>query len=242
MARFRSVLLLMMLSVVAHAQNTDDLSIAIASNDTAKAQAALDAGVDVNANVGRGRTPLHVAVMMTKPDMVRFLLEHHADPNREADDGAIGNALSAVFFAIPGMALMKRADPAFIQEHRAPALECLRLIAAARPQFDILVARGGTRMSPLMIAAEAGLPDAVKILLDAGASPNFVNGGKYGALDYAVDRVPPYVQIPPADRAEVVRLLLAAGAKKDKKGADGLTPLDRARKAGSTWAVEALTR
>ena len=32
------------------------------------------------------------------------------------------------------------------------------------------------------------------------------------------------------------------GARKDKKGADGLAPLDRARKAGSQWAVDALTR
>ena len=37
-------------------------------------------------------------------------------------------------------------------------------------------------------------------------------------------------------------MLLAAGARKDKKGADGLTPLERARKAGNAWAVEALTR
>jgi len=147
-----------------------------------------------------------------------------------------------VFFAIPGMAIVKRADPDFIKERRDPAIECLRLLAAAKPNFDILVSRGPTRMSPLMIAAEGGLPDAVKILLDAGASPNFANGGKYTALDYAVDRVPSFVQIPDDDRAEVVRLLLAAGARKDKKGADGLTPLDRARKAGSGWAVEALTR
>ena len=32
-----------------------------------------------------------------------------------------------------------------------------------------------------MIAAEGGAPDAVKILLDAGAASNFANGGKYTA-------------------------------------------------------------
>ena len=227
---------------VAHAQNPDDLAIAIGSNDPVKAQAALDAGVDVNANLGRGHTPLINAVMLTKPDMVRFLLAHGADANREADDGAIGNALSAAFFAIPGTAITKRAEEDFIQEYRRPALECLRLVAAARPNFDILVSRGPTRISPLMIAAESGVPDVVKVLLDAGASPNFANGGKYTALDYAVDRAPRFAQIPESDRAEVVQLLLAAGAQKNKKGADGLTPLDRARKAGSQWAVEALTR
>ena len=74
------------------------------------------------------------------------------------------------------------------------------------------------------------------------ASPNFANGGKYTALDYAVDRAPRFAEIAVTDRLEVVKLLLAAGAEKNKKGADGLTPLDRARKAGSQWAVDALSR
>jgi hypothetical protein len=41
---------------------------------------------------------------------------------------------------------------------------------------------------------------------------------------------------------ETVRLLLAAGAQTNKKGADGLTPLVRARKAGSAWAVALLSK
>jgi ankyrin repeat protein len=243
MSLIRSVFLsTWLLAGAAQAQDSDALAVAIASNDAAKAQAALTAGADVNANLGEGRTPLITAVMMTKPDMVRFLLSQGADPNRAADDGAIGNALSAAFFASPGMAIARRADEDFMKERRGPALECLRLVAAARPNFDVLVSRGPTRLSPLMIAAEAGVPDAVKILLDAGASPDFANGGKYTALDYAVDRAPRFAEIPESDRAEVVRMLLAAGARKNRKGADGLSPLDRARKAGSQWAVEALTR
>ena len=234
---------LISLSILAgavHAQNADDLALAIASDDVAKGQAALDAGVSVNSVYDRGHTALITAVILTKPKMVGFLLEHGADVNREADDGAIGNALSACFFAIPGMAITRRAEPDFLDEHRGAAIEALRLIAAKKPKFDVLVSRGPTRVSPLMIAAESGVPDAVKILLDAGANPNFANGGKYTALDYAVDRVPSFVRIPEADRVETVRLLLAAGAQRNKKGADGLTPLDRARKAGSAWAVAAL--
>lgn len=244
MKQSRSPFLFLLLSMwagTAYAQNSDALAMAIAGNDEAKAQAALTAGADINADLGEGRTPLITAVMMTKPDMVRFLLAHGADPDRQAG-GAIGNALSAAFFASPGMAIARRGDEDFMLERRAPALECLKLVAAAKPNFDVLVSRGPTRLSPLMIAAEAGVPDAVKILLDAGASPNFVNGGNYSALDYAVDRAPRFAEIPEANRAEVVQLLLAAGAQKNKKGADGLSPLDRARKVGSQWAVEALTR
>jgi ankyrin repeat protein len=238
----RAILLLVLYSFAGAvcAQTADDLALAIAQGDNVKAQAALDAGVSANVVYDRGHTALITAVILTKPKMVRFLLEHGADPNREAEDGAMGNALSACFFAMPGMAITRRAEPAFIEEHRGPALEALKLIAAREPKFDVLVSRGPTRESPLMIAAEYGAADAVKILLDAGANPNFANGGRYTALDYAVDRVPSYLRIPEEDRVETVRLLLAAGAKKDKKGADGLTPLDRARKAGNAWAVAAL--
>lgn len=227
----------------AHAQSpADNLSMAIASDDPAKAQAALDAGAKLDADFGRGHTPLIAAVILTRPAMVKFLLEHGADPNHEAEDGAIGNALSACFFAAPGMAILRRAEPDFIAEHRGPAIESLRAIAAKKPKVDILVSRGPTRQSPLMIAAEYGAVDAVKILLDAGANPNFANGGKYTALDYAVDRAPRFVEIAEADRIEIVRLLLVAGAQKNTKGADGLTPLERARKAGNAAAVALLTR
>lgn len=238
-----SLLILPLLAATAHAQSAaDQLSMAIAGDDPARAQAALDAGAKLDADFGRGHTPLIAAVILTKPAMVKFLLEHGADPDHQAEDGAIGNALSACFFATPGMAITRRAERDFIEEHRAPAIEALRLIAARKPRTDILVARGPTRVSPLMIAAEAGAADAVKILLDAGANPNFANDGKYTPLDYAVDRAPRFAEIAESDRIEVLELLLAAGARKDKKGADGLTPLDRARKAGNAWAVAALTR
>ena len=238
----RGLVILSLLAAGARAQTPgDQLSMAIASDDVAKAQGALDAGAKLDADFGRGHTPLIAAVILTKPAMVKFLLEHGADPNHRAEDGAIGNALSACFFATPGMAITRRAERDFIDEHRVPAIEALKLIAARKPKTDILVSRGPTRVSPLMIAAESGAADAVRILLDAGANPNFANDGKYTALDYAVDRAPRFAEIADADRIEVLKMLLAAGAKKDKKGADGLTPLDRARKAGNAWAVAALS-
>lgn len=237
---FSVYLSMCLLAGAAQAQGVDELAMAIASGNPSKAQAVLDAGVDVNADLGEGRTPLITAVMFTKPDMVRVLLANGAQANRRTGDGAIGNALSTAFFGSAGMAILRRDEEEF-GDRRAPALECLRLVAASKPDFDILVSRGPVRVSPLMMAAEAGVPDALRILLHAGASPNFANDGKYTALDYAVSRAPRFAQIADADRAEVVRLLLAAGARKDKKGADGLTPLERARKDGSHWAIAALT-
>jgi ankyrin repeat protein len=232
--------LLSLFGGIAHAADTDQLSTAVTSNDTTLAGKALEAGVDVNADLGRGRTALIVAAMMNKPVMVRFLLEHGADPNRRAEDPTIGNALSAAFVATNGVVLTRRGEEDYIAPKYNDALTVLRLLAARKPQFDVLLARGPTRLSPLMIAADAGALDAVRILLDNGASPNFANGGKYTALDYAADRAPGWSPASAEDRAEIVRLLLAAGAQPDHKGADGLTPADRARRSGNAAIVAAL--
>lgn len=224
----------------AHAADRDQLAIAVTRNDTTLAENALKSGVDVNADLGEGRTALITAAMRNRPAMVRFLLEHGADPNRQAKDPTIGNALSAAFVEINGVVLTRRGEEDYIAPKYNDALTVLRLLAASKPQFDVLVARGPTRLSPLMIAADAGALDAVKILLDSGASPNFANGGKYTALDYAADRAPGWSPASAADRAEIVRLLLAAGAQPNHKGADGLTTADRARRSGNAAIVAAL--
>jgi ankyrin repeat protein len=244
MRLIRSVLIsLSLLTGAAHAQSpNDDLAIGIARNSPAMMQAALAAGADINANLGEGRTPLITAVMTTKPDAVKFLLDHGADVNKVADDAAVGNGLSAAFFAMSGVAITRRGEDDFVSERRAGAIESLRLVAAKKPNFDVLVSRGPTRLSPLMIAADAGVADAVRILLDAGASPNFVNGGKYAALDYAVDRAPRWSPAPASERLECVKLLLAAGAQTKKSGADKLSPLQRAQRAGNTAAVALLAQ
>lgn len=223
----------------AHAQGADQLAIAAMRDSPAMAQAALNGGVDINADVGEGRTALITAVMRVKPGTVKFLLDQGADVNREADI-ATGNALSAAFVAMSGVALTRRGDEEEIKALLAPALEILRQVASRKPNFNVLVSRGTVRMTPLMIAADAGVPDVVKILLDAGASPNFANPGKYTALDYAVARAPSWSPATPAERAEVVRLLLAAGAQTEKKASDGLSPLERAKRGGNQAVIAAL--
>ena len=236
-----AAVLLSLCAGFAQAQGADQLAAAAMRDNPAMAQTALDAGVDLNAKVGEGRTALITAVMMVKPAMVKFLLDRGADPNREAEGPTIGNALSAAFFATSGAALTRRGEEEEIKALRAPALEILRLVAARKPDFNVLVSRGTVRMSALMIAADAGIPDAVKILLDAGASPNFANAGRYTALDYAVARAPRWSPASPADRAEVVRLLVAAGAQTRKKAADGLTPIERAKHGGNQAVIAALS-
>jgi hypothetical protein len=151
----------------------------------------------------------------------------------------VGNAVTAAFFAMNGTQLigMGETDAA----RHATALEVLKLVASAKgANLNLLVRRATTELTPLMIAADAGAADAVQVLLDAGANPNTMNGGKYTALDYAVDRQPRWSENPTSNRAIIVRALLAKGARKDRKPADGVTPTERAKRAGNPEVIALL--
>src|SRR5690242_8691570 len=84
----------------AFADPATDLITAIGSDKSADAAEAIAAGADVNADVGEGRTMLISAVMFSRPQIVRMLLDHGADPNRRARDTIVGNAVGAAFFAM----------------------------------------------------------------------------------------------------------------------------------------------
>jgi ankyrin repeat protein len=144
------------------------LVFAVLSNNAAMARAALAAGADVNANTGEGRTPLIVAAMASRPEMVRMLLEKGADPAHVANDPKIGNAVTAAFWGENGDELrrpVKESDP----RKRAKALEVLRLVTAKKQGLNAKVRRDGKDVTALMMATQYGAEDAAKILRDAGA-------------------------------------------------------------------------
>jgi ankyrin repeat protein len=236
--RFAAALVLALVTAApALAQSADEaLLAAVRGDDAAAVEAAIRAGANPRA-AGESGTPLAVAAMFGRVNAVRALLEHGADPAGPGPNG--GNALNAAFFAMNGVALLGRGDepdPA----RRAAALEVVRLIAARKTGLDNPVRIGPTQMTPLMQAAQAGAADVVRVLLEAGANPNAANGGGYTALDFAADRAPVWSTFPAADRVEIVRALLARGARATRAGADGLTPLARARRAGNAAIVTLL--
>jgi ankyrin repeat protein len=105
----------------------------------------------------------------------------------------------------------------------APALDALELAAvgdAQRLRGAQLDARSPDGFTPLHYAAFFGGPDAVRVLLEAGAAPDADAGNAFGVrpLNSAAAR---------GDR-ESVRLLLDAGAQVDPRQPGGYTPLHSA--------------
>jgi ankyrin repeat protein len=186
-------------------------------------------------------TMLISAVMFSRPQIVKMLIERGADPNHRARDATIGNAVSAAFFAMNGASLTGMGDRD--AAGHAVALETLKAVVTAKgADLSLLVRRVTTEMTPLMIAANANAADAVQVLLDAGADVNVMNSGRFTALDYAVDRAPLWSENPVSNREVIVRALLKKGARKDRKSADGVTPVERAKRAGNAEIVALLSK
>ncbi|XP_028790259.1 uncharacterized protein LOC114746212 isoform X2 [Neltuma alba] len=105
----------------------------------------LSRGIDADLESDAG-TPLTWAAGHDQKDAVSVLLEHHANPNAETDDG-VTPLLSSV---------------------AAGSLTCIELLVQAGANVN--VSAGGA--TPLHIAADNGNPELINCLLKAGADPN----------------------------------------------------------------------
>lgn len=197
--------------------SVDDWINAADRGDTVFVLDALQCGMDVDACGRAGRTALMAAVKGGRLDVIRILLEHGADPNRENDRGD-----TAVTFAV------LRARPwRSLQPDPGP----LNLLLSAGGRYRLYEA---VQMNDLEIA---------RARLDEGADPNVDRFSYEGPvlmiaaargdlmmvemlLDYGADREArndllrtPLVMAASNGCTEVVRLLLDRGA--DLHAVDG---------------------
>ncbi len=63
------------------------LSEAVRRGDLDQVKSCLDRGEDIEKTDRRGKTALHIAVMVEKPEVARYLLEHGANVNCQDDEG-----------------------------------------------------------------------------------------------------------------------------------------------------------
>uniref|UniRef100_A0ACD5WE37 Uncharacterized protein n=1 Tax=Avena sativa TaxID=4498 RepID=A0ACD5WE37_AVESA len=139
--------------------------------------------VDVNITDDKGRTPLIFAVHSENAAVVKYLLDHGADPNK-AD--------------VIGLTPL----------HSAAGIgdcEMIEMLIAKGARIDLIADDIGT---PLHIATKEKNVGAMKILLDHNADPNKT----YLMYDYGMYAMTPLFQAVNLSSVECVKLLVEAGA------------------------------
>ena len=118
-------------------------------------------GVQVNATTPQGETPLMIAALRGHTEVARALIAQGADVNKPG--------WTPLHYAATHAGRAAKELAALLLEHHA-------YIDAESPN--------GT--TPLMMAAQYGEPDVLRLLLEEGADPMLRNQQKLSALDFAV--------------------------------------------------------
>ena len=198
----------------------DELLAAVRGRDRAAAAAALDRDPSlVTARTASGETPVLLAIYHRAPDVLTLLRARGA--TLDVFEAAAAGDVDRV------RALLD-ADPTLVTAHAPDGWTPLHLAGHFRhtAMVDVLLARGvdvnatsrnGHANAPLHAAA-AGRAGAalMRRLLDAGARVNARQSGGHTPLHEAAL----------GGDAEVVRLLLAAGADPETGNHEGQTPAD----------------
>lgn len=210
----------------------------------------VEAGDDKNARATNGATPLILAAGHWHLPSVKILIELGADLDAEDQNGI--HAISGPALWQPKGDILKAllaagAKPDF---RDYIALGDVKKALETMPERDVDFRRYPGKQTALMIAAMRGEVEIVQELLKRGASIDIPGYDQATVLHYATGTEPSMGQIgydyapavKPKAAPEIIRLLVAKGAKLDAKSKGGETPLFWAINARSQEAAEELIR
>jgi uncharacterized protein len=223
------------------------LMFAARENDLESARLLVKAGADINVQAGDGKDALSLALFDGSYDVADFLIDQHANLNQKD-----AQRFTPLFWAVdrrnmetaPNFPWMETRDP-------LPLIKKL-LDAGADPNALInstpraRMREGSPRIvyaTALMRAALAGDVELAKLLLAHGADPHIISKDRETTLMAACGTgfINGYLrQRTPADRLDVVKLLVDLG--EDVNAADnyGITPLMVAANLGDLEIVKYL--
>jgi ankyrin repeat protein len=218
----------------------------LAATNAAKVRLMIDAGADVTAASSAGRTPLLIAASANgNIDVVRLLLARGANVN-DADGVGITPLVAAAnvndlevakLLLAHGASALKTSTAEGVSTPLTGAArngntELVRLLLAGKADVNAIGAETGprvknglitfARVTALHMAAVSGNVEAVRMLLDAGATvdPRDARGMTPLMFAIATDRPNP----------RLIRVLLQAGASSSLESLAGETAVDWARK------------
>ena len=176
---------------IANAGSYDDFFSAITQDNPGRVTELLARGFDPNTVDAKGNPGLLLALQISSMGVANVLAnapQIKAEVRNAADESPLMLAALRGELAICEVLIKKNADvnkPGWTPLHYAATsghLDVMRLLLDENAYIDAASPNGTT---PLMMAAHYGSPEAVKLLLEAGADPMLKNDQMLSALDFA---------------------------------------------------------
>ncbi|OQB68781.1 MAG: Phosphocholine transferase AnkX [Spirochaetes bacterium ADurb.Bin133] len=223
------------------------LENAIKTRDIDAINGLLKTDVDVNNTSGSswGYTPLCYAVYLKNIDIARLLIESGANVNKISINGETPLKIACSAYKLPPIDDMVKllldngADLNIYDKGKDGPLHCAAMYN--QPEAVKLLVQNGADVNvkgnygrtPLIYSASsARLPEMVKFLIDSGADVNATNDSGENALFELITRE--------ESNAEIAKILLDNGIKKDLKNNYKMTALHWAAFCGKTNIIEVL--
>lgn len=183
------------LSIGAHAQSFEAFFTAVKRNDVPKLEQLHAMGFDLNTINEKGQHALHLALREPSLKVAEYLARHPAvkvEVRNPQDESSLMLAVLKGHLEVARLLIERDADVNktgwaplhYAATYAGPnAVEQVTLLLEHHAYIDAESPNGTT---PLMMAAQYGSVDVVKLLLQEGADSRLTNEQKLSAMDFAL--------------------------------------------------------